>query len=328
MGAGVGMSAGLSLHVRVPSARVCAHGRAGRAFTRGEGGVGGASVSRAPGAGGHVFRSGSGAVGSGSEGELSSGELSTADTGEAVGRRSGGRGRKESFVYVDMGKDELLRRLATFEDVTEATKSWGPRRPVHESGAEVGAPTFGAKIDAKGFARDSQRDKSEAVIKGRTNAREYAFTVLYESDLTGRAPHQILQQPHRDISLFDLTLDKSCRRYAAEVILGVQKSQLTLDARIKEFLEKPWSLLGPMDKAALRIALWELEQGDVPVKVCVSEAVNLLEKYGTKNRTRFVNGVLGLVIAKYYAKRAAEAREPTSRGAKQDRGADRATPPQ
>ena len=231
-------------------------------------------------------------------------------------------------MYVDMGKDELLRRLATFEDVTEATKSWGRKRPVHEKnggqgagGAGQGDPTFGARIDAKGFARDTGKGRPSAVIKGRRSAREYAFTVLYESDLTGRAPHQILQQPYRDVALFDLELDKSCKRYAAEVMLGVQKSQAGLDARIKEFLEKPWSLLGPMDKAALRIALWELEQGDVPVKVCVSEAVNLLEKYGTKNRTRFVNGVLGLVVTKYYADRAAEIREPAS--ARAEREADR-----
>jgi len=199
---------------------------------------------------------------------------------------------------------------------------------MHEPGDGGKEPTLGAKIDAKGFTRDAQRDRSAAVIKGRTNAREYAFTVLYESDLTGRAPHQILQQPYRDIALFDLSLDKSCKRYAAEVMLGVQKSQASLDARIKEFLEKPWSLLGPMDKAALRIALWELEQGDVPVKVCVSEAVNLVEKYGTKNRTRFVNGVLGLVIAKYYPERASEVREPASRARKSHADAPRDSTPE
>jgi N utilization substance protein B len=57
-----------------------------------------------------------------------------------------------------------------------------------------------------------------------------------------------------------------------------------------------------VDKAILRIALFEIlieEQDKTPVKAVINEAVELAKDFGSDNSSRFVNGVLGTVVARY-----------------------------
>jgi N utilization substance protein B len=53
-----------------------------------------------------------------------------------------------------------------------------------------------------------------------------------------------------------------------------------------------------IDRNILRLAIFEiLFDNKVPVKVAVSEAVELAKTFGSENSARFVNGVLGSVSA-------------------------------
>ena len=45
----------------------------------------------------------------------------------------------------------------------------------------------------------------------------------------------------------------------------------------------------------LRLGTYELHHTDVPVGVCLSEAVELAKRYSTEDSHRFVNGVLAAV---------------------------------
>jgi len=56
-----------------------------------------------------------------------------------------------------------------------------------------------------------------------------------------------------------------------------------------------WSLerLASVDRAILRMALFELQQMDTPAAAVIDEAVELAKRYGTEDSGRFVNGVLG-----------------------------------
>ena len=47
-----------------------------------------------------------------------------------------------------------------------------------------------------------------------------------------------------------------------------------------------------VDRAILRLALYELRHTDTPVAVVISEAVELAKEYSTKRSGAFVNGVL------------------------------------
>ncbi|WP_280448955.1 transcription antitermination factor NusB [Nocardia brasiliensis] len=71
-----------------------------------------------------------------------------------------------------------------------------------------------------------------------------------------------------------------------------------VDGTIESYL-KDWELsrLPAVDRAILRIAVWELfHANDVPPVVAVDEAVELAKELSTDDSPSFVNGVLGQVV--------------------------------
>jgi transcription antitermination protein NusB len=52
-----------------------------------------------------------------------------------------------------------------------------------------------------------------------------------------------------------------------------------------------------VDRAILRLAVYELRYTDTPVGVVLSEAVELAKEYSTADSGRFVNGVLAAIAA-------------------------------
>ena len=69
-----------------------------------------------------------------------------------------------------------------------------------------------------------------------------------------------------------------------------------LDAKITEASEE-WTAdrLGALERNVLRIGIYELEEGDVPVEVAIDEAVSLAKRYASDEAGRLVNGILGRV---------------------------------
>jgi N utilization substance protein B len=57
----------------------------------------------------------------------------------------------------------------------------------------------------------------------------------------------------------------------------------------------PVDKLNKIDLAILRLAIYELEEGETPPKVVIDEAVELAKEYGSENSPSFVNGVLGTI---------------------------------
>ena len=117
----------------------------------------------------------------------------------------------------------------------------------------------------------------------RKAARRDALFVLYQWDVTG--------QPLA--SLHEGELDP----YAREVVDGVAGETAELDARIDD-ASSEWSVdrLGALERNVLRIALWELDRGDVPLEAAIDEAVSLAKRYSSEDAGRLVNGILGRVV--------------------------------
>jgi transcription antitermination protein NusB len=117
----------------------------------------------------------------------------------------------------------------------------------------------------------------------RKSARRDALFVLYQWDVTGTPL----------ASLHEGELDP----YAQELIDGVSGEAAELDARINDASDD-WSAdrLGALERNVLRIALWELERGDVPLEAAIDEAVSLAKRYSSEDAGRLVNGILGRVV--------------------------------
>jgi N utilization substance protein B len=118
---------------------------------------------------------------------------------------------------------------------------------------------------------------------GRRAARRTALFLLYQWDVTG--------QPLT--SLYEGEVDP----FAKELANGVAARAQELDRRITDAADD-WTAdrLGAVERNVLRIALYELDAGGVPVEVAIDEAVTLAKRYATEEAARLVNGILGRVV--------------------------------
>jgi transcription antitermination protein NusB len=120
-------------------------------------------------------------------------------------------------------------------------------------------------------------------MAGRRAARRTALFLLYQWDVTG--------QPLT--SLYEGEIDP----FAREIAEAVAAKAPELDGRITEASED-WTAdrLGALERNVLRIAIHELDQGEVPIEVAIDEAVTLAKRYATDDAGRLVNGILGRIV--------------------------------
>ena len=114
----------------------------------------------------------------------------------------------------------------------------------------------------------------------RRASRRTAFFLLYQWDVTG--------QPLA--SLYEGEVDD----FALETAEAVGGRVEELDARITAAAEG-WTAdrLGAVERNILRVATYELEEGEVPLEVVIDEAVTLAKRYASDEAGRLVNGILG-----------------------------------
>lgn len=116
-----------------------------------------------------------------------------------------------------------------------------------------------------------------------------ALQVLYEADTAQREAGVILGRHFHEAQLTDVL-----RSYASQLVSGVVTEQAGLDKLISDLApDFPVEQLAAIDRNILRIALWEMRFGDVPMKAAINEAVDLAKDFGSDTSARFINGVLG-----------------------------------
>ena len=87
--------------------------------------------------------------------------------------------------------------------------------------------------------------------------------------------------------------DHDLASMARELFGGVIEHRSQLDEQIEAKAEN-WSLkrMAAVDRNILRLGLFELTHRDVPRGVVINECVELAKRFGDKNSSRFVNGLL------------------------------------
>jgi N utilization substance protein B len=119
-------------------------------------------------------------------------------------------------------------------------------------------------------------------MSGRRAARRQALFLLYQWDLTGQ----------QLASLYEGDVDPFGRQLAEEVIARAPD----LDARITA-AARDWTAdrLGVVERNVLRIAIRELDRGEVPLEVAIDEAVRLAKRYASADAAALVNGILARI---------------------------------
>ncbi|VFP86747.1 Transcription antitermination protein NusB [Candidatus Erwinia haradaeae] len=128
----------------------------------------------------------------------------------------------------------------------------------------------------------------------RRRARECAVQALYawqisENNIMDIENNFLLEQ---DIHNVDIS-------YFREIVSGIVTCVVYLDQLMQPYLSRQIDDLGQIEKAILRIALFELNQRlDVPYKVAINEGIELAKIFGAEDSHKFVNGVLDKLALK------------------------------
>ena len=124
----------------------------------------------------------------------------------------------------------------------------------------------------------------------RSKARKRALDILFEAELRDTDSVATLEERAADAN-------PPVREYTAELVRGVVAHIAEIDTRISACLASGWTLprMPRVDRNALRIAVYEIDYGQVPDAVAVAEAVQLVSELSTDESPAFVNGVLRAV---------------------------------
>ncbi|BBX60957.1 N utilization substance protein B [Mycobacterium saskatchewanense] len=132
--------------------------------------------------------------------------------------------------------------------------------------------------------------------KGRHHARKRAVDLLFEAEARGLSAAEVVDVR---TSLAEANPDvTTLQPYTVAVARGVGEHAAHIDDLIGSHLQG-WTLdrLPAVDRAILRVAVWELlHADDVPEPVAVDEAVQLAKELSTDESPSFINGVLGQVM--------------------------------
>jgi len=124
--------------------------------------------------------------------------------------------------------------------------------------------------------------------RARSLARERAMQALYQWQITGQELADIEQQfiTEQDMKNVD-------KKYFKELIHGVPKWIEECDTLCGKLLSRPIEQVDPVERAILRIGLYELKKRlDIPYRVVINEAVELAKNFGAEQGHKFINGTL------------------------------------
>ena len=126
----------------------------------------------------------------------------------------------------------------------------------------------------------------------RRKARTIALQALYEIDSVSRQPETVLKR-----LLAETDFSEENVLFVRELVEGAVKNREEIDGSIQKYAPAwPVEQIAMVDRNILRLAIFEiLFDNKVPVKVAVSEAVELAKTFGGENSAKFINGVLGSV---------------------------------
>jgi N utilization substance protein B len=122
----------------------------------------------------------------------------------------------------------------------------------------------------------------------RSKSREFAMQMLFQWDMSQQDPRKLQAKFWKSAKGTDST-----RSFANQLFEGAAGDVVVLDEIIGKHAEN-WKFerLAAIDRAILRLAIYELRATDTPPKVVLNEAVELAKKFSSEDSGAFVNGIL------------------------------------
>ncbi|MBI2952826.1 MAG: transcription antitermination factor NusB [Chloroflexi bacterium] len=130
----------------------------------------------------------------------------------------------------------------------------------------------------------------------RRRARILALQTLYEVDTASHPAADVLKR-----HLEEEGAQHETGMFARQLVEGTLRELNQIDEVIRECAPAwPLEQMAKLDKNILRLAIFEIlfDNSATPPKVVINEAVELAKLFGGEASSKFVNGVLGSVVAR------------------------------
>ena len=121
-------------------------------------------------------------------------------------------------------------------------------------------------------------------------AREYVLKSMYAHQQSGDTVQHVTDTILKEA----VKADKEIKRFAEQLFFKTLQNRSQFNEIISRHI-KNWEIerLALIDKLVLQMALCEfLYFEDIPTKVTINEAIELVKKFSTAKSGRFVNGIL------------------------------------
>ncbi len=125
-------------------------------------------------------------------------------------------------------------------------------------------------------------------ISPRRRARECAVQALYSWAVSQNSPEivELNFMTEQDIKGVDTPYFRKLFRQTVENVDAVERT-------MQGYLDRGLEELDPIEKAILRLAVYELQfEADVPYKVVINEAIEVAKVFGADESHKYINGVL------------------------------------
>ena len=113
-------------------------------------------------------------------------------------------------------------------------------------------------------------------------SRDKVLQSLYEIDLGGSDAKEILK---------DKEMQKRYPHFK-DLLIGVTESMTNLDNLLQQLMDRDLLGLDPIERNALRLAIYEMLNSDLDKPIIINESIRLTKKYGAVDGHKYVNAVL------------------------------------
>ena len=128
----------------------------------------------------------------------------------------------------------------------------------------------------------------------RSALRENTFKLLYsneiQKDMTDEQIEVFLQENNIN--------NEEIMNHIKECFEGINTNIEEIKELIQKNLKENWTIerISKIDRAILKLAIYEMIYAKVPYKVVINEAVELAKKYGEDSSKAFINGILASIV--------------------------------
>ncbi len=131
-------------------------------------------------------------------------------------------------------------------------------------------------------------------MSARSKARKQSLDLLYEGDIRGQAPADLLAS--REVTE-EGPEARPIREYTRELISGIADNRRKIDELISTYAQG-WDMdrLPAVDRNILRLGIYEiLWCKDLDDAIAIDEALNLARELSTDDSAVYIHGVLGRI---------------------------------